>query len=305
MENIIGNDIRLRREEMKISLRKFAKICDISTTFLSQIERGIQLPTITTLLKVYHNLPDTPVKDKADELCTVNSIIKKQPTLLFVLRTLSNLKYSNRVAAYYIASLRAFDLINQQQSQTEQVHVENQARIITIYWDYLNKLNSEVLPDIPPSLEERLPLEIRRIGEANNISPTQYASMIGITIDHFFQIYEQNRVPSSKVLNRIINVLNKIDPQANLQIDQFISKRRNAEYGIRKVLIKHPAVNKIISEAGRYSDNDALAIILTAQAIHNLTQKDIDEYGHFSIIHELIKTYSWMFYRKSYLDKTF
>lgn len=301
LENIIGNDIRFRREETGISVRKFAQICEISTTYLSQIERGIQPPNTATLLKIYHNLPDsTPSKN--DKLYAANLAIKRQPTLLFVLQKLSNLNYSNRVAAYFTASLKGFELINQQQLQTEQVHIKNQAKLITIYQDCLTDLDLKAVPNIPLATEEQLKIEMERIGGAKDLSQAQFSSMVGITEDHFFQIYEQNRIPSSDVLNKIISLLNKLDPEANLQSEQFILKRDIGEYGVRKELVEHPVVDLIFYEAIRYNRDDIIVreyqgVILTALAVQGLVQNDIDEYGHFNILKKLISTYRWMLYQ--------
>ncbi|MDL2217766.1 helix-turn-helix domain-containing protein [Christensenellaceae bacterium OttesenSCG-928-M15] len=59
MENIkkeIGDRIRKKREQLKMSREKLCEIVDISTNFLSEIERGIKSPSALTLIKLCNGL---------------------------------------------------------------------------------------------------------------------------------------------------------------------------------------------------------------------------------------------------------
>lgn len=108
--NIIGTDIRLRREELGISLRKFASEVGISPTYLSQVETGAQYPSIDILKSIYSLFPDD------EEEIKINDIIKNHPELLLVIQLfadvnkIKNLQYARYVAIIYMTSLYAASL---------------------------------------------------------------------------------------------------------------------------------------------------------------------------------------------------
>lgn len=108
--NIIGSDIRLRREELGVSLRKFASEVGISPTYLSQVETGTQYPSIDILKSIYSLFPDN------EEKIGINNIIKNHPELLLVIQLFSDvnkikdLQYARYVAIIYVTSLYAASL---------------------------------------------------------------------------------------------------------------------------------------------------------------------------------------------------
>lgn len=57
---IIGKRIQQRRKALKFSQGELAEIIDISPTHMSAIERGVQHPSIYTLLRLCEVLKSTP-----------------------------------------------------------------------------------------------------------------------------------------------------------------------------------------------------------------------------------------------------
>ncbi len=49
IEERLGDAIRIRREELKLSQEKLAFECDLHRTYISQLERGLKSPTVRTL----------------------------------------------------------------------------------------------------------------------------------------------------------------------------------------------------------------------------------------------------------------
>lgn len=56
----IGNRIKIRRHELKLKQGELAEKLDISTTHISAIERGVQHPSLGTLLRLSEALNTTP-----------------------------------------------------------------------------------------------------------------------------------------------------------------------------------------------------------------------------------------------------
>lgn len=48
----IGEQLRQRRQEMKISLRGLARRVDVSPSLISQVERGLAMPSVSTLYSI-------------------------------------------------------------------------------------------------------------------------------------------------------------------------------------------------------------------------------------------------------------
>ena len=48
----LGNRLKDIRNQKKLTLRDLAKLCDCSPNYLSQVERGLNSPTIETLIKI-------------------------------------------------------------------------------------------------------------------------------------------------------------------------------------------------------------------------------------------------------------
>lgn len=53
---ILANNLKLLREQRKLSLDKVAEMTGISKTMLGQIERGESSPSITTVWKIANGL---------------------------------------------------------------------------------------------------------------------------------------------------------------------------------------------------------------------------------------------------------
>ncbi|WP_353853719.1 XRE family transcriptional regulator [Bacillus sp. Bos-x628] len=56
VQSIISKNVKLLREQKKLSLEKMADLTGVSKTMIGQIERGESTPTITTLWKIANGL---------------------------------------------------------------------------------------------------------------------------------------------------------------------------------------------------------------------------------------------------------
>ena len=56
VQSIIARNVKLLREQKKLSLEKMAEVTSVSKTMSGQIERGESTPTITTLWKIANGL---------------------------------------------------------------------------------------------------------------------------------------------------------------------------------------------------------------------------------------------------------
>lgn len=56
VQSIISKNVRLLRDQKKLSLEKMAELTGVSKTMIGQIERGESTPTITTLWKIANGL---------------------------------------------------------------------------------------------------------------------------------------------------------------------------------------------------------------------------------------------------------
>jgi HTH-type transcriptional regulator, competence development regulator len=83
-EKRFGDVIRSRREELKITLRKFAALVDMSPTYLSKVERSeFPPPAEKKILAIATNLqldPDELLALAGRIASDVTDIIQKQPT---------------------------------------------------------------------------------------------------------------------------------------------------------------------------------------------------------------------------------
>ncbi|MCJ7626154.1 MAG: cupin domain-containing protein [Anaerolineaceae bacterium] len=78
----LGMRIRQRRSELRLRLFELAEMCDISVSFLSQIERDQANPSISTLHDIAIALGVTVASffaSLADELPQLSSELKKEP----------------------------------------------------------------------------------------------------------------------------------------------------------------------------------------------------------------------------------
>lgn len=60
IEDIFGEVVRQRRKRLGLSQEKLALEADIHRTFLSEIERGIKSPTLTTIEAIAQALETVP-----------------------------------------------------------------------------------------------------------------------------------------------------------------------------------------------------------------------------------------------------
>ena len=52
----IGKRIKLKRKQLKITQEKLAEIIDVSTSFISEIERGTSISSLQTITKIAQTL---------------------------------------------------------------------------------------------------------------------------------------------------------------------------------------------------------------------------------------------------------
>lgn len=57
---ILGDTIRQKRNKMNISQEKFAELCNVHRTYISQIERGLKSVSVKVLFSLAKNLNTTP-----------------------------------------------------------------------------------------------------------------------------------------------------------------------------------------------------------------------------------------------------
>ncbi|MBI5714644.1 MAG: helix-turn-helix transcriptional regulator [Chloroflexi bacterium] len=61
-EQLLGNVIRSRREEIGISQEDLALECDLHRTYISQLERGQKSPTLRVIFVIAKALKMTPAR---------------------------------------------------------------------------------------------------------------------------------------------------------------------------------------------------------------------------------------------------
>jgi transcriptional regulator with XRE-family HTH domain len=59
MNEIVGLNIKKKREQSNVSLRKLSQECGVSPSFLSQVEKGKAVPSLATLKRVADSLHTT------------------------------------------------------------------------------------------------------------------------------------------------------------------------------------------------------------------------------------------------------
>lgn len=57
---VLGETIRQRRSDLNISQEKFAEMCNVHRTYISQIERGLKSVSVKILFSLAENLNTTP-----------------------------------------------------------------------------------------------------------------------------------------------------------------------------------------------------------------------------------------------------
>lgn len=62
---LLGEFVRAKRKEAGFSQEKLAEKADLSTVFISRIERGVESPSVDNLLKIAKAL-DVRVRDLVD-----------------------------------------------------------------------------------------------------------------------------------------------------------------------------------------------------------------------------------------------
>lgn len=61
INKIIGNNVRFIRKSNKLSQEKFAELLDLSPQFISDLERGIQGISLTTMVKICNTMKCSPM----------------------------------------------------------------------------------------------------------------------------------------------------------------------------------------------------------------------------------------------------
>ncbi|MCY7912992.1 helix-turn-helix domain-containing protein [Bacillus haynesii] len=57
---VLGETIKQRRTTLKISQEKYAELCNVHRTYISQIERGLKNVSVKVLFSLAENLNTTP-----------------------------------------------------------------------------------------------------------------------------------------------------------------------------------------------------------------------------------------------------
>lgn len=112
--NEVGYRIRSARETMGLSREGFSELCDISASFLSDVERGNKSITIKTLNKIC-----TVTNVSADYI--VFGDHKKNENISTILEMLNNLDYRSQLHASRILS----EYVQAIQSYTADLEKEN------------------------------------------------------------------------------------------------------------------------------------------------------------------------------------
>lgn len=60
LEDEIGDILRKLRTEKEFSQETLANLCDLERTYISQIERGLKMPTVATIFKISRALDIKP-----------------------------------------------------------------------------------------------------------------------------------------------------------------------------------------------------------------------------------------------------
>lgn len=61
INKIIGNNVRFIRKSNKLSQEKFAELLDLSPQFISDLERGVQGISLTTMIKICNTMKCSPM----------------------------------------------------------------------------------------------------------------------------------------------------------------------------------------------------------------------------------------------------
>ena len=61
INKIIGNNVRFIRKSNKLSQEKFAELLDLSPPFISDLERGVQGISLTTMVKICNTMKCSPL----------------------------------------------------------------------------------------------------------------------------------------------------------------------------------------------------------------------------------------------------
>lgn len=222
--NIIGSDIRLRREELGVSLRKFASEVGISPTYLSQVETGAQHPSIDILKSIYSLFPDN------EEKIEINNIIKNHPELLLVIQLFSDvnkikdLQYARYVAIIYVTSLyiaslrygialkpgRAFKVDDGLVHKPNLSHEPDRASILgQVYqqFSYEIRLTAGLRQFDIHRPRGDYKDEIVDLVNSGQLTIAEIAAKSQVTENYIKQVLNGNRNPSIKIKQRLIESL--------------------------------------------------------------------------------------------------
>lgn len=219
--NIIGTDIRLRREEMGISLRSFAQGVGISAGYLSQLERGQQFPSLDMVGNIYRFL----TKDTDDRL---DNTIFDYPGILLLLQRYEDISVAKGpdiakyaivmyVTALYIGlknynvKLRpdSYFFKSQEVKTLELLHIPDRVSALE---DIIHQLVHEITTvrynlDAEPQ-EQQIDIQIAisdLINKGHKISDIAQKSQL--TENYIQQILNNNRNPSIKTKQQLIKAL--------------------------------------------------------------------------------------------------
>lgn len=212
MGNIIGEDIRLRREELGISLRKFASEVGISPTYLSQVETGAQYPSIDILKSIYSLFPEQNTE-------LASCIIRNNPELLLILQLFANInevmgfQYAKYVFITYIMSLYIANLKVLASLKIQENHFGHETERILALKNIFHQLDTEITftQDLRPldtcCCNNNYRNEIENLVNSGQLTIAEIATKSQVTENYIKQVLDGNRNPSVKIKQRLIKSL--------------------------------------------------------------------------------------------------
>lgn len=266
--NIIGTDIRLRREKVGISLRSFAQSVGISAGYLSQVERGQQLPSLDMIERIYSFL----MKDTDGRL---ENTIFKYPGVLLLLQRYAEIvdtkgpDLARFVAVIYVTALYvgvricgieleprtySFKASNDKEIEIRpKSEISYKQLILDAIQQYLFEAVLTIgLDQIGRAKKEEKNLQTvlsEKINSGYKISDIARTSQL--TENYIQQILNGIRNPSIKTKKQLIETL-----QLDLKIPEF--------YGIPEEYVNNPVIERIINitqNVATLAPNDASSII--------------------------------------------
>lgn len=70
---VLGETIKQRRTNLNLSQEKFAELCNVHRTYISQIERGLKSVSVKILFSLAENLNTTPSELIKEVECQLKS----------------------------------------------------------------------------------------------------------------------------------------------------------------------------------------------------------------------------------------